>query len=389
MKKGFITLWSILLISNCFSQNIISGYYFGEHLLNTDAKQKALGDIGVVANEHNAWSGLKENPALLCDSAGYGGIMLSRQPILGKGVFIKNHYSIYACVSTEKTGSFGYTYTDYDTKYSHAHGLKYAYSLNNHWSVGLGISYIWHEPMVLYDFFNNNNPYDTIPKVKGLMFDIGGKYCDSLKINGKNKLYYSIGTSIINMGSKIKKISNSFKPYSPTVLNIGTLWSVSNQLSKHVEIEVNVAYQLQKYLVPTPCIYYSVGEILPSGDTVKFDCTFIKKGHDPNSYTAVGGMINSLYDAPNGFNEEFQEIIHKVACELNFKIKNNLTFSFRYGKFMENKNKGNRNYNTMGFGIKYKFVFIDFYKNDLAIGIAQPIIASGFNIGLVFKNVKI
>jgi hypothetical protein len=75
-------------------------------------------------------------------------------------------------------------------------------------------------------------------------------------------------------------------------------------------------------------------------------------------------MIQSFYDAPNGTEEEFQEIMHRVGVESFLKYKS-FDFILRYGKFFENKYKGNRKIQSFGAGvIAYNFK-IDFFTNKI------------------------
>ncbi|MEZ5195582.1 MAG: hypothetical protein R2764_04060 [Bacteroidales bacterium] len=68
------------------------------------------------------------------------------------------------------------------------------------------------------------------------------------------------------------------------------------------------------------------------------------------------GMIQSFYDAPNGFKEEMQEFYYGFGLEYWF----NRMAAFRTGYYYENKNKGNRQNVNFGVGIRYKFVDVDF-----------------------------
>ena len=103
---------------------------------------------------------------------------------------------------------------------------------------------------------------------------------------------------------------------------------------------------LNKLLVPTNPIYAldSAGRqiIGSNGKPV------IQSGMDPN-VPPIQGMIQSLYDAPGGFGEKLQEIQISTGLEYWYDKQ----FALRTGYFYENPNKGNRQYLTMGMGIKY------------------------------------
>jgi hypothetical protein len=67
-------------------------------------------------------------------------------------------------------------------------------------------------------------------------------------------------------------------------------------------------------------------------------------------------MIQSFYDAPGGFSEELQEWIIAPGIEYWY----NKLFSIRAGYFYENKNKGDRQFFTIGAGLRYNVFGLDF-----------------------------
>jgi len=105
--------------------------------------------------------------------------------------------------------------------------------------------------------------------------------------------------------------------------------------------KVTIAFDLNKFLVPTPPIRDSVGNII--------------KGRD-DSRSVVSGILGSFSDAPGGFKEELQEINYSTGLEYWY----NNRFALRAGYFYENPNKGNRSYVTLGFGLVTNNLNIDF-----------------------------
>lgn len=71
-----------------------------------------------------------------------------------------------------------------------------------------------------------------------------------------------------------------------------------------------------------------------------------------NDVSVLGGMVQSFYDAPEGFREEIHEIGTAIGLEYRFY---NIGF-VRGGYFTEHESKGGRKYLTYGIGIKYKFI---------------------------------
>ena len=161
---------------------------------------------------------------------------------------------------------------------------------------------------------------------------------------------FAWGVFISNLGRKISySRSNIQKDFIPTNLRFGPRLTLHldqyNTLSFHIDIN--------KLLVPTPPIYAtdSVGNPLINPDGTYI----IAKGKDPN-VSVVKGMIQSFYDAPNGFKEEMQEFYMSFGAEYWY----NNVFAVRGGYFYENKYKGDRQYVTLGLGLRYNVFGIDF-----------------------------
>ena len=67
-------------------------------------------------------------------------------------------------------------------------------------------------------------------------------------------------------------------------------------------------------------------------------------------------MIQSFYDAPAGFKEELREI--NICAGLEYWYNN--IFAVRAGNFYESRTKGNRQFLTLGAGVKYNVFGLDF-----------------------------
>jgi hypothetical protein len=110
---------------------------------------------------------------------------------------------------------------------------------------------------------------------------------------------------------------------------------------------------INKMLVPTTPIYKtdSTGKFVrdPNGNLI------IDKGKNPN-VGIIQGMLQSFYDAPDGFSEELKEFYYGFGLEYWYDKQ----FSVRAGYFLENKLKGNRKYFTVGAGLRYSVFGLDF-----------------------------
>jgi hypothetical protein len=69
----------------------------------------------------------------------------------------------------------------------------------------------------------------------------------------------------------------------------------------------------------------------------------------------LSGMFGSFGDAPGGFKEELREINLSLGAEYGY----NDLFFVRAGYFYEHKLKGNRQFLTLGAGLKFKVFTLD------------------------------
>lgn len=196
--------------------------------------------------------------------------------------------------------------------------------------------------------YSNLVPVKYIENVRpgtSVAADISLYYHTELAIKGLTASWFSFGLNISNIGSKISYSSSSVtRDFIPTNLRLGP--SLTMDIDEYNRLTISV--DLNKLLVPTPPIYATDS----SGNPIKGE---IAKGKDPN-VSPVTGMIQSFYDAPGGFKEELQEWNVSPAIEYWY----NKLFSIRAGYFYENVNKGDRQFFTIGAGLRYNVFGLDF-----------------------------
>lgn len=54
------------------------------------------------------------------------------------------------------------------------------------------------------------------------------------------------------------------------------------------------------------------------------------------------------------------ELRHKFGSEIRFSIKDITYFAFRHGRHIEHETKGNRNYQTFGYGVGIYGILLDY-----------------------------
>lgn len=121
-------------------------------------------------------------------------------------------------------------------------------------------------------------------------------------INSKTGGMGEIGAVLENLGPRVSYTDGGDKNFLPASLAIGSMVSFSQDISEKINLVFNIAYQAEKLLVPTPPEYYT-DSLDANGDEV------IREGRKPPSSLPLS-RIQSFYDAPGGFKEEWHEILH-------------------------------------------------------------------------------
>ena len=198
---------------------------------------------------------------------------------------------------------------------------------------------------------------ETRPGLAGAA-DLSLFYEQELKARKLESSVLRAGFCISNMGNKMSYSSGTLRrDFLPTNLKIGLGYEMGfDEYNK-----LAITGEVNKLLVPTNPVYAvdSLGN--PAYD--QYHNRIIAAGRDPD-VSVPQGMIQSFYDAPgighNGenasvFAEEMAEIIWAIGAEYSYRD----LFFVRAGYFHENKYKGNRQFLSMGVGIKYNVFNID------------------------------
>ena len=146
----------------------------------------------------------------------------------------------------------------------------------------------------------------------------------------------ALGLNLSNIGNKISYTDGGQKIFLPTNMRLGGATTFLNGLS-----EFTLALDFNKLLVPTPPIRNLDGAIIA--------------GKDPDR-SVPAGMFGSFTDAPGGFSEEIKEVSYSFGMEYWYDKQ----FALRGGYFYEHPEKGDRQYLTVGAGLRYNFFNIDF-----------------------------
>lgn len=210
-----------------------------------------------------------------------------------------------------------------------AFDLAYSMKLSNNFSLSLTGRYI------RSDLTQGQNVGTTqTHAANAAAADVGLYYQNKLNIDLPSE--YALGFQISNLGTKISYSDNMESSFLPANLRLGGRYTMDFDQFNNLSLMVD----LNKLLVPTPPVYNEDGSIYA--------------GMDPN-VGILQGAIQSFYDAPNGLKEEIQEISLSVGAEYWY----NKVLALRAGYFYEAKNKGARQYLTVGAGFRYNVMGID------------------------------
>ena len=165
---------------------------------------------------------------------------------------------------------------------------------------------------------------------------------------------FSWGLYMSNLGAKMSYTETANRDFIPSNLRIGAAYET--ELDDYNSL--TVALDANKLLVPTQPVY------------ALDDPSNIISGMDPNVGVATG-IVQSFYDAPgivtfdsegeasvlegSRLKEELREVNLGAGLEYNFAD----VFAFRTGYFFEHFSKGNRQFITLGAGVKYTVFTVD------------------------------
>jgi hypothetical protein len=186
------------------------------------------------------------------------------------------------------------------------------------------------------------------------------------------KANYAFGMTINNIGNKMAYTTSSNRDFLPINLRMG------NALTLHADDynKFTFAFDVYKLLVPTPPLIAVDANGVPMIDAA--GNWVLASGKDPNRGVAAGifgsfvdspGFVlpdengNLQYDADGNVviakGSRFREEVREINLCLGAEYWYNNQFAIRTGFFYEHPTKGNRQFVTMGAGIKYSVFNLD------------------------------
>jgi len=211
-----------------------------------------------------------------------------------------------------------------------AFDIGYARSFGPEFSLGGNIRFINSNL-----FGGQGSSVGQVEAGKAVAVDVSGLYRKNIYLFAKPAAW-SVAAAFTNIGTKISYSSDGKPYFLPANLKIGTALSIGERDNR-----LTFAFDTYKLLVPTQPIYGADGQLID--------------GRDPDR-SVPSGIFGSFSDAPGGFSEELKEIGISTGLEFSFKEK----IAFRAGYNYQNHDKGNSSYFTLGTGIKFSSLSLDF-----------------------------
>ncbi|MBP1668728.1 MAG: porV [Bacteroidetes bacterium] len=371
-KFIFLPALAFSLCIICSAQDDLNAIPTSVPLINvtSNARIGAMGEIATVSSSVYNDAGLIQNPALLSKNARTIGGNTSFMPWL-RGLWSEprsfrtlfssaylTESNMYGAINQKNAIGYRFAlshfgqviirdqYGMYLGEYNpieYCHQITYSHTFKDKLSAGAGIKYI-HSDLNLSSV-SGSFPYQP---ANAAAVDLGIHYNTSFTLSEIMLLHINTGATLNNFGTKISYTDNpsSEKGFLPTCLRIAIMVNPEWRLSESVTLHAEIAYQIEKLLVPTPPIlYYDDGDTIIKG-----------RGMDVSVFTA---LYSSFYDAPGGFSEEMHEIMHKTGTEFRLDAGEKFYAALRAGRLMEHRTKGNRTYTTMGMGLGYAGFSLD------------------------------
>lgn len=330
-------------------------------LISPDARAGGMGDNGVATSPDA--NSIHWNPAKLAFVEKNVGFSVSYTPWLRELVndinlaYLSGYYKLkgdqtialsllyfslgnidFTNETGDKTGQFNPNEFAVDAAYARKLGAGL--------SGGLALRYIYSNLTGGVPLSGNNASTHAGTSVAA---DLSAYYRKEMDVS-KKKALLSAGIDISNIGTKISYTETGVKDFIPTNFRVGA--DLKLDLDQYNTLSFGA--DINKLLVPTPPVYWKNAS---GGDSLDGSShRVVRAGKDPTNISVAQALFSSWSDAPAGFSEELKEFIYSLGMEYWYDKQ----FAIRAGYFHEAATKGNRQFFTIGAGLRYNVFGLDF-----------------------------
>jgi hypothetical protein len=359
MRNIFLIVFTLIFFNQLFAQSTVGDNIDAPLELNTittavpflligpDSRSGGMGDVGVASSPDV--NSMHWNPAKYAFIEDDMGFSINYVPWLRSLVpdislsylsgYLKRNDKETIGLSLRYFSLGDITFTDINSNVigqykpnELAISTAYARKLSDNYSLAISIRYIYS------DLTGGQTLTGGLGTHAGqaIAADISSYFNKDIRIS-KQDFDLAIGLNISNLGNKISYTETAVRDFIPINMRFGT--SIGTKFDEYNSMSLN--FDVNKLLVPTPPSYNDNG--------------LIDGGMDPD-VSVVNGVFQSFWDAPGGVKEEFRELNYSVGLEYWYARQ----FAVRTGYFYEHPTKGDRQYFTMGAGVKYSVFELDF-----------------------------
>ncbi len=359
MRNIFLIVFTLIFFNQLFAQSTVGDNIDAPLELNTittavpflligpDSRSGGMGDVGVASSPDV--NSMHWNPAKYAFIEDDMGFSINYVPWLRSLVpdislsylsgYLKRNDKETIGLSLRYFSLGDITFTDINSNIigqykpnELAISTAYARKLSDNYSLAISIRYIYS------DLTGGQTLTGGLGTHAGqaIAADISSYFNKDIRIS-KQDFDLAIGLNISNLGNKISYTETAVRDFIPINMRFGT--SIGTKFDEYNSMSLN--FDVNKLLVPTPPSYNDNG--------------LIDGGMDPD-VSVVNGVFQSFWDAPGGVKEEFRELNYSVGLEYWYARQ----FAVRTGYFYEHPTKGDRQYFTMGAGVKYSVFELDF-----------------------------
>lgn len=280
-----------------------------------------------VSPSYSPWLRNVTDDMSLQSLAGYGKI--------GERSALSASLMYFALGSIDYRDGSNLKYGDFNPK-EYAFTISYGQKLSENFGLGVSARYVRSN---LLGAINGN---DAKPGT-AVAVDLGAYYSKGITI-GTGTYNLAFGGAITNIGNKMTYDNPQNPSFLPTNLRLGT--ALTREIDQYNKI--TLTFDANKLLVPSP--YYIEGANTAAQLQQVQDENDARKLKNP-----VSAILGSFSDAPGGFKEELKEINLSGGAEYSY----NDVIMARVGYFYESPIKGDRQYLSLGLGVRYQVFGID------------------------------